>query len=76
MWPQIISSLAAAIALALAAVMLNSPIALLILAACCMFAWMQHNGYAGDNPRLGNAMGVIGLALSFALWLYLLFLAI
>lgn len=76
MWPQIVSSLAAGLALLVAAVMLNSPIAVLILPVCCMFACTQHALREYGYIPSSNLCGIIGLGLSAALWLYLLFLAI
>jgi hypothetical protein len=65
MWPQLISSLAAGVALLVAAVMLNSAFGALVVAALCMIAWISHLGLLSE--RMHNLITAFGAAI--ALWL-------
>lgn len=74
MWPQIISSLSAAVMLAAAAIMLNSPLALLGIAFACMLAWLSHMPNASRATHLFTTL--IGLLIGAVVWVYLLSLII
>lgn len=74
MWPQVLSSLAAGVILSIAAIMLNSPVSLLLIAMLCMMAWASYDEQLPLFAR--RSLTAIGLLLGVALWLYLLYLAI
>lgn len=66
---QVLASLASGMALAAAAILMNEPFALLLLAICCIFA------YASHDPNLPLAIRVgfhyVGLLLGLAIFGYL-----
>jgi hypothetical protein len=71
---QILSSLAAGAFLVVAAVMLNSPVSVLLLSLCCMIAWVSHISTLSYGLRV--IVTYVGLGLGVLIWLYLLSLSL
>jgi len=72
--PQIVSSLAMAVVLLVAAIMLHSPMSVLCICVLCLLAWISHT--PGLSASVANAITFIGLAGGAIIWLYLAYRAV